>query len=45
MGLDCKRHGLWTKDTKYVEGTANFLPTLVKLAPRHTGELIKDLNG
>ena len=38
------RHGLWTKDAKYVEGTANFLPAPVKLAPRHGDELVQDLN-
>jgi hypothetical protein len=44
VGLDCKRHGPWTKDAKYVEGTANFVPALVKFAPRHSEELVKDLN-
>jgi hypothetical protein len=44
VGLDRKRHGLWTKDAKNIEGAANFLPALVKLAPRHSDELVKDLN-
>jgi len=44
VGLDRKWHGLWTKDAKYVQGTANFLPALVKLAPRHSDELVQDLN-
>jgi hypothetical protein len=44
VGLDRKRHGLWTKDAKYVEGAANVLPTLVKLAPRNSDELVKNLN-
>jgi hypothetical protein len=44
MGLNRKRHGLWTEDAKYVKGAANFLPALVKLAPRHSDELIKYLN-
>ncbi len=39
-----KWHGLGTKDAKYVEGAANFLPALVKLAPRHSDELVKYLN-
>jgi len=41
---DRKWHGLWTKDAKYVKGAANFLPALAKLAPRHSDELVKDLN-
>jgi hypothetical protein len=44
VGLDRKWHGLRTKDAKYVKGAANFLPALVKLAPRHSDELVKDLN-
>jgi len=44
VGLDRKRHGLWTKDAKYVKGAANVLPTLVKLAPCDSDELVKDLN-
>jgi hypothetical protein len=44
VGLDRNRYGLWTKDAKYVKGAANFLPALVKLAPRHSDELVKDLN-
>jgi hypothetical protein len=44
MGLDRKWHGFWTKDAKYVKGATNFLPALVKLAPRHSDELVKDLN-
>ena len=44
MGLDRKWHGIRAKDAKYVKGTANFLPALVKLAPRHSDELVKDLN-
>jgi hypothetical protein len=42
--LDCKWHGLRTKDTKYVKGAANFLPALVKLAPCHSDKLVKNLN-
>jgi hypothetical protein len=44
VGLDRKRHRLWTKDAKYLKGVVNFLPALVKLAPRHSDELVKDLN-
>jgi len=44
MGLDGKRYGLWAKDAKYVKGATNFFPTLVKLAPRHSDELVKYLN-
>jgi len=44
VGLDRKWHGLWTKDAKYVQGTANFLPALVKLGARHSDELVQDLN-
>ena len=44
MGLDGKRYGLWAKDAKYVEGAPNFLPALVKLAPRYSHELVKYLN-
>jgi len=45
VGLDHKRHGLRTKDARYVEGAAHFIPALVKRAPRYSDELIKDLNG
>jgi hypothetical protein len=44
VSLDRKWRGLWTKDAKYVKGAANFLPALVKLPPRHSDELVKDLN-
>jgi len=44
VGPDRKRYGLWTEDAKDVEGAANFLPALVELAPRHSDELVKDLN-
>jgi hypothetical protein len=44
VDLDRKWHGLRTEDAKYVKGAANFLPALVKLAPRHSDELIKYLN-
>jgi hypothetical protein len=37
-------HRLWTNDAKYVEGPANFLPTLVKLPPRYSDELVQDPN-
>jgi hypothetical protein len=32
------------KDAEEVEGAANFLPALVKLAPRPSDELVQDLN-
>jgi hypothetical protein len=44
VGLDRKRHGLWTKNAKDIEGAANFLPALFNLAPRHSDELVKDPN-
>jgi hypothetical protein len=44
VGLDRNWHGFRTEDAKNVEGAANFLPTLMKLAPRYNDELVKDLN-
>ena len=36
--------GSGQKTRRYVKGAASFLPALVKLAPRHSDELVKDLN-
>jgi hypothetical protein len=44
VSVDRERHGLWTKDAKYVKCAANLRPAFVKLAPRHSDELVKDLN-
>jgi hypothetical protein len=44
VGLGREWYGLRTEDAKYVEGAANFIPAPVKLAPRHSDELVEDLN-
>jgi hypothetical protein len=44
VGLDRKRRGLRTKNAKYVERAAHFIPAVVKLAPSHSDKLVEYLN-